>query len=82
MNFLGIKSQLKDVVAKCKKRSQREGTNKDSDESILQFIMSYSFNLPWYLHYLYDHLQVFVEQSLMTPLCQLEVLHVLRGSLR
>ena len=36
MNFLGIKSQLKDVVAKCKERCQREGADKDGDESVLQ----------------------------------------------
>ena len=36
MNFLGIKSELKDIVAECKERCQGEGTDKDSDESVLE----------------------------------------------
>ena len=38
MNFLGIKSELKDVVAECKERCQGEGTDKDGDESVLETI--------------------------------------------
>ena len=38
VNFLGIKPQLKDVVAQSKERSEREGADKDGDESVLETI--------------------------------------------
>ena len=76
-NLFGVKPELQHVVTQGEEGGEGEGADEDRDESILNDL-HHSSNNKLYFNQITDHLKVFIEESLLSPLHQLQVLHELR----